>query len=421
MAGYLVILGLVAENQPWGRGWFHDLKHYLNQKDPSFSAPEENSPGMRKLQAKIDAWYPQILERYPRLNVEYKNVPDDQNGFLKILEWQEEVLLPMEEGSMKGVLFELPTKFLDPIDWDHLLAHPKEIESFLAPKQPILDRAIAIGLLPDQSVKGISPNRYLFRNITFDTKIVEHLRLKAIAEANRGDAKAALKTLRAIRGWTTHYSDTEAPFLMTTTIALGIRLGLQSTIQEQILPRLAEEEIDYAQWAELTKSGQDIQQQWLNMWRGEWHVISTSKWYTNILAQENLRDPMAFLSASAAVSNSLCNPDILCKLDTWTPPPPPHSLTRKSRDFYNIQLVDSMFSEFGKGMIKNHARLQQYEIAFTLRKLEAEGHDLKSLDQATRDSLPLQILPGIDLAIDFDERSISVPEGRFQRAKPLTF
>lgn len=417
MAGYLGIMDIVAENQSRGIDRFNNLK----QKNPSCSAPDENSPDVQALQQKIDKWYPKIIEQYPRLKVEFKDIPDEQNGFLKILEWQEEVLLPVKEEPMKGVLFELPAEFLSRIDWDHLLANPEEIKSFLAPKQIILDRAIAIGLLPEQSAKGISPNRHLFRNISFNTKIAEYLQLKAIAEANRGDVNATLKTVKAIHGWINHFCNTETPYLMTTTISIPMRLGLQSTIHDQILPRLAKEDIDYAQWIDLTKPGQDIQQQWLSMWRGEWYVITTSKWNANILAQENLQDPIALLGASAAVFNALSDPAVLRNQDAWQIPPPPSGLSRKSRDFYKVQFENPMVNEFGKGMIRSKAILRQYELALILQKLEAEGQDLKALNEQILDSLPTRILPGIDLTIDFDKREITAPADKIYEPKTVSF
>jgi hypothetical protein len=83
MAGYLVIFGLVAENQPWGCGWVHDLKWFIKKSYNNNSHLEENSPERMKLQRKIDAWYPQAIERYPQFKVNHKEVPDMQNGFLK--------------------------------------------------------------------------------------------------------------------------------------------------------------------------------------------------------------------------------------------------------------------------------------------------------------------------------------------------
>ncbi len=418
--GFILLMGFVAENQPWGRGWAHDSLHYLKKKNPSYSAPDRKSPETQTLQQKIDQWYPEIIEKYPRLKVEYKNVPDEQNGFLKILEWQEEVSSPSQEEFTYEVNTELPAGFLEEIDWKHLLANPQEIEAFLAPKRLILERAIAIGLLPRQSSASISPDRYLFRISFFSTRIIRYLRLKAIAEAHRGDATATLKTLKAIRGWADHYSKTETPYLLTITIATSIHLSLQSTIHNEILPLLAKDDIDYAQWGELTKSEPDLQHQWMKMWRGEWYVIAKSKWNAQVLLDENPRDPIAFLNASASAFNSISDPETFNNLNVWEAPPPTSKLSRKSRDFYQALFIDDIFISYGKGLQRSHTILRQYEVAFTLQKLEDEGQNLKSLDQKTINSLPLQILPDLKLSIDFDKREITAPT-EIPDAKPISF
>lgn len=381
----------------------------------------ENSPEMAALQKKIDAWYPQILERYPLLKVEYKNVPDDQNGFLKIIEWQEE-LLPLSKDEFPNALnTKLPPGYLEKIDWDHLLANPQEIEAFLAPKKAILDRAMTIGLLPEQSSSGISSDRYLFRTSLFSNKIIKYLRLKAIAEAKQKNVKATLKTLLALKGWANHMSNMETPYLMSTTVATSIRLSLQSTIHNEILPLLAKDDIDYEQWAKLTESAPDLPHQWLKMWRGEWCVIAKSKWNTKTLLDENFSDPIAFMNASASVFNSISDPETFFTLEEWNTPPPPAKLTRKSRIFYEDQFNKDLFTSFGKGLLRSHTILRQYEISFALKKLEAEGHDLTKLDPTTLDSLPTQILPDLHLSIDFNKRQITAPKNKISNPKTISF
>ncbi|NOX98485.1 MAG: hypothetical protein GXP30_01940 [Verrucomicrobia bacterium] len=70
--------------------------------------------------------------------------------------------------------------------------------------------------------------------------------------------------------------------------------------------------------------------------------------------------------------------------------------------------------------LRVRATNQQYRLAFILKKFEAEGHDLKLLDQATLNSLPTQILPNLKLSIDFDKRQITTPT-EIPNTKPISF
>lgn len=145
---YAVVMGIIIENQPWGRGRFHDLRWAAELKirdiwadytstdfDPE-TYPGEGSPQAKDLQRKIDEWFPQALERYPRLQVEYKNVPDDQNGFLKIIEWEEES--KKEELDWDGIPSGLNELLeLEERDSSALLEKLREVESYLKTKDVV--------------------------------------------------------------------------------------------------------------------------------------------------------------------------------------------------------------------------------------------------------------------------------------------
>lgn len=439
VAGLLVILGIVAENQPWGRGWFHDLKYAAQSKfsrgafslspgefDPNheyYEYPDEPSPEMKKLQLEIDQWYPEAIETYPWLEVEHKSVADDQNGFLKIVEWQEEFDSPQQAGKY--------LKFPDHIKKIHAKLFSIEktqtvsgeqisaIETYLKSKQDILDRAIAIGLLPGQSDTNIVPDRYWIFPVHFVGNISSNLKLRALIEAKHGDFEAAFLTLKALRGWGNHIGKVEAPTLIMTTSATAIHLGTQELIHSQILPLLLEERADLSQWAELSSYHGDIQQQRTRMWRGEWYHFIKARYTKQILLDFNPRDTMALVASYSSMMNHLADPKTLVTEPVVETPSIPNHLTRKSRALFEIILLG--LDAYELGYLRSQAILKQYELAFALRKLQAEGQALNALDQKTLASLPLQILPGADLTIDFDERSISAPQGQFHRVKPMTF
>ncbi|MCF6313903.1 MAG: hypothetical protein L3J39_15765 [Verrucomicrobiales bacterium] len=421
IAGYLIILGIVAENQPWGRGWWHDFTHYIKQKSTSYTPPDENSPEMAALQKKIDAWYPQILERYPLLKVEYKNVPDDQNGFLKILEWQEDAEV-MEKWEQTN----LPDKFT--AIWqsenkknafpDNTLS---EAKAYLKKHQPSLERAMKIGLLPNQSNAGISPDRFYFTSIPFTKNITDHLKLKACIENEEGDLKSAFQTFRAINGWADHLGEIETPTLILTTLSMAIRLSSQSLIHSRILPQLPNNKNHSKQWEpwiKLITLKNDVSKNFLHMWRGEWQHVVHVTWVKVELLRINLQDYEALLTAYTE--------DLYDRIDIqtlFTPKSTPlrthDHLSRKS--LLTLDLLNLGISACASGYLRSHTILRQYQIAFALKKLEAEGHDLTQLDSTTLDSLPTQILPDLRLTIDFKQRQITAPKNIIPNPKTISF
>ncbi len=436
--GYLIVMGIVAENQPWGRGWIHDLKYSAQcefsrgsfNSGPSeyavefdiYEYPDEPSEEIQSLQQKIDQWIPEAIKTYPNLEVNNNSVPDDQNGFLMFIEWREEIDslehkwkyldMPEDIKAISDALFSKEKN--EAISNEQILA----VETYLLSKKGVLDRALVIGLLPEQSNANIVPDRYMMLSLRFSKNIVDNLKLRALMEAKRGDFEAAFLTLKSIRGWGNHFGDVEAPNLIMTTLATAIHLGVQNTLHSQIIPLLLEAKEDLTPWAELTSYNNDNQKQRSRMWRGEWHFCMKALWWKQVLLDYNLRDIMPLLATYSSMVNDFADPEKMTSSASEMPSIPDH-LTRKSQKI--IELFLTGLEAFETGYLRAQAVLKQYELAFTLRKLESEGQDLKTLDQNTLDSLPLQILPGNGLTINFDERMISVPEDKFHGAEPLEF
>lgn len=414
--GYLIVMGIVAENQPWGRGWWHDFKFYLKQKSPSYSPPDKNSPEMHALQTKIDAWYPQILERYPLLKFEYKNIPDDQNGFLKILEWQEQL---DAQKSWDQVSF--PDKFNDLLQLGSKnISIPDqkilEAEEYLKNRRNLLSRAMKIGQLPGQSVANISANRYWPTSLPFCSSIFDHLKLKALLEAYRGDEYATLQTLKAILAWGRHLSDIETSPLTIAPRGIALQNQCLKTIHEQIFPLLSDKKLNFSQWAEIMETDLNILYQWQRLLRSEWHIVLKTM-VSSYLLSENPRDPIAFLEVYTTAISDLSNPTVLTTADiTFTPPA--IKLSRKSHGVYEMTTMG--LQPFAHASLRIWATNQQYRLAFTLKKLEVQGRDLKSLDQNALDSLTTQILPDLKLSIDFEKREIMVPI-EIPNTNPISF
>jgi len=419
--GLLLIAGIVADNLPGSRGWFHDMKWDIELKSRSAWAkvtssdfdpdtyPGEDSPQARELQRKIDEWLPQALERYPRLQVKYKNVSDDQNGFLKIIEWEEEFEEELDRDRMPSGLEKLLET--EERNGSALQEKLREVEAYLKTKDVLLDRAMGIGLMPKQSVKGIPDERYIItsiESIDFARYIIDHLRLKATLEVGRGDTTAVMQTLAVIRGWGHHYSGIETPYLMVSILSIAIQKTQQYLAYSVVLPNLPEKEIDYNQWVKLLKFEYDPQQQWSRMIRGEWHS-GVKVLMPQALPYQNLRDPIAFMDAYTSFMNDLADPAKIVQSEMNFLPPPKH-LTSKSRDTYETYHLDIPgIGELYRRSVVFH---RQYEVAITLRKLEAEGQNLSSLKEAAIESLPLQVFPDIRLIIDFDKRLIFAPKGK---------
>lgn len=134
-------------------------------------------------------------------------------------------------------------------------------------------------------------------------------------------------------------------------------------------------------------------------------------------------DPIALLSAMTADWYYLAGPEGINGTGEFTGKDP-SSLNRLSIGDRGVYKITSMgIATYRMGHIRSEALLKQYELAFTLHRLEAEGQDSDALDQKILETLQLQILPDLKLSIDFDKRLVSVsdPTKKTAKIKPLEF
>jgi len=425
--GYIAVMGTIAENQSWGRGWIHDLKHYIECRSNGINPealPDDDSPEILELQGKVERWSPQIFEAFPQLKLEYKNIPEGQNGFLKIIEWTEE----FDTEEKAAMHMEIPSD-IDDI-YDTLIGtkkrrkhktlsstHIETVEAYLKSKNNALDRAIAIGSLTHQSCSKIPPDRYFPLQISFVKNIADNLKLKALVEAKQGKVDASFQTLKALQGWGNHFGNIESPSMISSALSTAIFVGSVELTYSKILPMISEDTLDYNRWSELIIFEHKSQENWTRMFRGEWHSSIKSQWMLKELIRYNPRDMEALIWEYSRVLHQLSDPKTFIKTGTNTPVISDH-LTRKSRHMLDTLLLG--MTAYESGYLRSQVTLRQYELAFILKKIEAEGKNVNSLDPYTLNALPTQIVPSMNLIVDFNERTINAPTG-ISNPKTITF
>ena len=417
-------------------------------------AKEKKSARWIPLEKKRAAWRIEALQRFPHLRVDYKKVPDDQNGFLQMLLWQKELAskesIEDEEGpdDQNGFLQmlvwqkefaskesiedeeglwkqDLPAEFLPVISTKSGSSLPesfKKIDSYLNSKNKIIERAMRIGLLPEQSIPGVSRNNPLSLltpdHITFVRNISQHLALKAILEAEQGDEAAALTTLKAMNGLAMHYSKIEITGLFCSTLGLAAEIQTREIAYWRVLPLLSNHDLSASQWIEFFHVESDIHQRLLHMFRGEWHVNTMGD---DLILAAIPGDPIDFLNAWTDTVNHIVDP-VGGHLYEWDKKlKSPLKLSIGNRGLHKLMIGG--FPNYIKGLLSAYIKLKQYDLAFALHSLEREGQNLDNLGSAVIASLPVEIRSDIRLSIDFDKRmiSLSAPEGKNPGVDPLPF
>lgn len=273
------------EHNPWKqehRDGFGDHFFKLSQsKDPMDQAR------CRELRRLADAWQQKLMLRFPELAVTMKTVPDDKNGFLQWLDLRDRLKSSHPE-LVDGITF--PRELSDYLShtdaWNSAAA-----QAWLAQNQALVDEIHAIGLMREQSINGIPIERWGFMDARFAMDGERILTLEARVAAERGDAAAALESVRSARGMADHLSGVETPSLLAITVNLLMRLNLEHEVLSGIIPALPPGQMDPAAWENAVNPTVSNPSEFARIMKGEWAVTNRSLLLPALLDGEDPKCP----------------------------------------------------------------------------------------------------------------------------------
>ena len=238
--------------------------HYyklLGSKDPKDQARA------KELQRLAKAFYERLLLRYPEMAVAMKSIPDDQNGFLKWLEFSERLKKANSDSYYSSLGF--------PDELDQYLNHDgpwnaEAAKTWLSQQKTLIDEIRAIGLTSDASINGIDIDRWAFVPARLAKSCAESLMLEARYAAETGDTATALESIRAAKGLADHFTDVETPTLLGATIKLLIQQQLDKFVLNEIMPALPAGKMDPAAWESVLNPTVSSPTELAKLFRGDW-------------------------------------------------------------------------------------------------------------------------------------------------------
>ena len=187
--------------------------------------------------------FDELLKSYPELTPNWKNVPDEQNGFLQLFELNDYIVGAYGEDSECGI--NLPDDFRESLSGGTRgEGEPVDEESM----DLLINELYRIGFMDEQSCAGMNKHRFLFPNITFIRRAVTLLVNEAKSAAELGDKDGALKSIHAASGIVTHLSQVETMSLVGATIAIVCELQVADAVFQDLLPNI---ELNEAELREL--------------------------------------------------------------------------------------------------------------------------------------------------------------------------
>ncbi|RYD33653.1 MAG: hypothetical protein EOP87_10625, partial [Verrucomicrobiaceae bacterium] len=324
---------------PWKRKPGQFGNHFF---DLQMSADPKDKAKVSELLRLAGAWHKRLLERYPELAVEMRNVPDERNGFLKWLEFCER----LEDGNTKGsVKIPFSTELEDYLGngtWNAEAAR-----RWLAENKALLDEIRAIGLMTERSVNGISEERWSFTSSKMAKSAVDALSIDARFAAEAGDVAGALESVLAARGLAEHLAGVETSSLLTGTVKMLLDFQLTKRVLEEIIPALPPGQVDVAAWEKVVNPGPVGPAEFARLMKGEWSVGSRNFLLPMLLNTEDpelpsdgraLVDIYSMWFLGNARSHETAALADLPRM-SWTGPGNTEHLSRGSRDVAAVMFI----------------------------------------------------------------------------------
>lgn len=229
------------------------------------SVPDPAQERRRRASLSLAAqkWYEELLEKYPEMKPTFRDVPDEQNGFLQFLLFAESLKEPKLPEELTAML-------RDDSSWE-----PAKFKAWLAENQDYCDRILHIAELPDHSIKGLDFGRFAQgRSSRFSSEFGKLLSASARLAFEAGDQESALRYGKASTSLSKHFTDIEVPSMLSEVVAEGLRSVARDSFVENILPSLSENPPALAAWREALFQKQQPASEYARILTGEWNTMA---------------------------------------------------------------------------------------------------------------------------------------------------
>ncbi len=257
------------------------------------------------MDAAAQRWYEELLERYPEFQVEFRDVPDAENGFLQYLAFMDEMGGPSANLPMPD---SLRSMLSGEESWD-----AARLEAWIAANEDLYSRLLGVAEAPAQSANGIDLKRYSFLSARFPREVALLLHGVARLQMESGSPEEALRHYAAAMNFARHFDGTEIHSLLGKTVAMLVRSESQENFRQNILPQIAEDPGALGKWREALTHVESMDVAVPKLLVGEWHLTVRALLLPAILTKEdpaelsndrnamlNMPDPDALLDAYSA-------------------------------------------------------------------------------------------------------------------------
>ncbi|MFT3991378.1 MAG: hypothetical protein QM680_08195 [Luteolibacter sp.] len=337
---------------------------------------------------------------FPLLKIEFRPVPEDQNGFLQLYRFtgKYDTSDPVF-AELKGFTGKNRSS------WE-----VEKAKLWLQENAAIVEEIERIAMLKDRSLSGDPPGYVGFIKASMVKSAADVMMVKARLAAEEKDEKLSILYIGAAQNLASHLREIEAPTLLLETVVIGIDRDICQTVFKNLLPSFGRD-ADLAKWRSVLAVRNYNTEECSKVIRGEWFMMSRF-FFPPLLVQgsDELPDPGSFLKYYASLvydrmswleGASLAQLQDLEILDEG-------KIREVSKKGQEILKVSAMGVEaWKKGYCTAVSKMAKYRAALDLLILEKEYPEWSATDMALKATHePLSAKPFV---FDAVKRRLSPP------------
>lgn len=216
----IVILGIIVHflmahsppHRPSGYAWIQ--ARIDGRGDPDYP-----------IEGTVESRFDNFLIRHPAFKPEWRDVPDEQNGFTQLHEF---IVVEDIEGKLR-LDSSLREMSYEGTSWDQ-----QAVEKHLNANRDMLTRLREIAAMPDRSSKGFDDDKRVNYRANLITMLSDNLALSFTDNLKNQNLKAAYRDFTSIFGIAAHLDRHEVPTYLDKSIGVLTRLRAISAISKNL-------------------------------------------------------------------------------------------------------------------------------------------------------------------------------------------
>ncbi len=309
-----------------------------------------------------------ILQKYPSLRLEGKDVPAEENGYLALFEVAKNPDFQSLINSSLSV--QVNQEKIDPILIHKELAAfeaiGKEIERIAAlpERSNVIDGKLIDEWLPAREVKTMG----------------DYLILQARLAAMNNDEAASFRFLSLAVNLVEHLDSIEAPYYLSETVRILMRQGIRSVFFKSIAPTL-DKSADLEKWRSILEPQTRVPQRQSVLIKGEWNIVGIDYIY---IFYDMVPDPEETMIAQVkyniamAAKYEAINFQQFCSSKKLPHQPFTKHLSREGMEQVDSNCIDDQWIS---GAIRSVVEEHHYAAALDLLIREQKGEDISKLTE----------------------------------------